>query len=33
MNGMVGGDDAGKNVLLSSMAYNENTGTSFQRPQ
>lgn len=29
----VGSDDSAKNVLLPAIAYDENMGTSVQRPQ
>lgn len=32
-NGAVAGGDTARNVLLSAVAYDENMGTSFQRPQ
>ena len=31
--GPVGGGNSAGNVLLSAMAYDENMGMSFQRPQ
>ena len=33
MNGAVGGGDLDRNLLLSTMAYDQNMGTSCQRPQ
>ena len=32
-NGAVGGGDSARNLLLSTMAYDQNMGTRFQRPQ
>ena len=32
-NGAVGGGDSARNVSLSAMAYDENMGTTFHRPQ